>query len=112
PTGSAVLSDISALTFDYRYEYKKRQQGDRNSFSNNALIEVIVSYPESSPLLPQDFEDFKGGYRGFGYQNMRGTITLARLAEWGQRPGLSVILAPDARPVAQSGLPVKDLLYA
>lgn len=112
PTGSAVLSDISALTFDYRYEYKKRQQGDRNSFSNNALIEVIVSYPESSPLLPQDFEDFKGGYRGFGYQYMRGTIPLARLAEWGQRSGLSVILAPDARPVAQSGLPIKDLLYA
>ena len=26
PTGSAVLSDISALTYDYRYEYKKLSQ--------------------------------------------------------------------------------------
>ncbi|MBL7877749.1 MAG: homoserine dehydrogenase, partial [Cyclobacteriaceae bacterium] len=35
PTGSAVLSDISALTFDYRYEYKKYTQGESLPFSNN-----------------------------------------------------------------------------
>ena len=29
PTGSAVLSDVSALTYDYRYEYKKRHQENR-----------------------------------------------------------------------------------
>ena len=112
PTGSAVLSDISALTFDYRYEYKKRLQGDRHSFTNDAVVEVIVSYPESTPLSPQDFEEFKGGYRGFGYQYMQGTVTLARLAQWSQQADLSVILAPGARPIARSSVARQDALYA
>lgn len=30
PTGSAVLSDISALTYDYKYAYKKLEKAGRN----------------------------------------------------------------------------------
>ncbi len=112
PTGSAVLSDISALTFDYRYEYKKRQQEDRHLFSNEAAIDVIVSFSEKDALKPQQFEVFKGGYQGHGFQYMQGTISLARLAEWGQRADLSVILAPGAKPVGLAVAKPQELLYA
>ncbi|MBX2914434.1 MAG: homoserine dehydrogenase [Cyclobacteriaceae bacterium] len=94
PTGSAVLSDISALTFDYRYEYKKFTQGDGLPFSNEALVDVVVSFPEGTSISSSDFENFKGGYQGKGHQYLQGTIHLEKLQEWAGRDDVSVILAP------------------
>lgn len=96
PTGSAVLSDISALTFDYRYEYKKYTQGEGISFSNKALVDVIVSFPEGGLLSTKDFETFKGGYQGNGHQYLQGTIKIEKLREWSLNENISVILAPQA----------------
>src|SRR5258706_2667956 len=42
PTGSAVLSDVSALAYSYRYEYKKSTQGENLIFSNEATVDVVV----------------------------------------------------------------------
>lgn len=96
PTGSAVLSDISALTFDYRYEYKKYTQGEGLSFSNEALVDVIVSFLEGGLVSPKDFETFKGGYQGNGHQYLQGSIKIEKLKEWSVNENLSVILAPQA----------------
>jgi len=96
PTGSAVLSDISALTFDYRYEYKKYKQGEGLSFSNEALVDVIVSFPEGGAVSNKDFETFKGGYQGNGYHYLQGTIKVEKLREWSVKENISVILAPQA----------------
>jgi homoserine dehydrogenase len=95
PTGSAVLSDVSALTFDYRYEYKKFTQGDGLLFSNEALVDVLVSFPEGTSVSSSDFENFKGGYQGKGHQYLQGTIRLEKLQEWANRDDVSVILAPQ-----------------
>lgn len=95
PTGSAVLSDISALTFDYRYEYKKYTQGDGLPFSNEALVDVVVSFPEGTTISNRDFENFKGGYQGKGHQYLQGTVHLEKLQEWADREDVSVILAPQ-----------------
>src|SRR3972149_2974501 len=43
-TGSAVLSDISALTYDYRYEYKKLNQHLNHKYTHNIDLELYVSY--------------------------------------------------------------------
>ena len=96
PTGSAVLSDISALTYDYQYEYKKRRQEDRLSFSNDATAAVVVSFSGLVRLPIADFEEFKGGFQGNGQQNMQGVLKLEKIREWSQRDGISVILAPGA----------------
>ncbi|MCW5909720.1 MAG: homoserine dehydrogenase [Cyclobacteriaceae bacterium] len=95
PTGSAVLSDISALTFDYRYEYKKIAQGDAFPFSNEILVDAVVSFPEGSHITTRDFETFKGGYQGNGFQNLQGSVHLEKLKEWAEQDGVSVILAPQ-----------------
>jgi homoserine dehydrogenase len=100
PTGSAVLSDISALTFDYRYEYKKFTQGEGFSFSNSAKVDVVISFHEKSAISPSDFETFKGGYQGTGHQYMTGTITLEKLQSLSKREDVSVILAPQLNLVA------------
>jgi homoserine dehydrogenase len=45
PTGSAVLSDISALTYNYRYGYKKLKK----------LLNGNSTAPDSAKLLDSDF---------------------------------------------------------
>jgi homoserine dehydrogenase len=45
PTGSAVLSDISALTYDYKYENKKFRQADKNlRLVNTGEYRIYVRY--------------------------------------------------------------------
>jgi len=94
PTGSAVLSDISALTYGYRYEYKKRAQ-DRLTYSNDATVNVIVSFP-GEKVKPGDFTVFGGGYRGNGLQYLRGTVTLDKIRQWTREPDVNVILDAEA----------------
>lgn len=95
PTASAVLSDISALTFDYRYEYKKFTQGDGLPFSNDAQLEVVISFTEKDTVLPADFKNFKGGYQGHGLQYMTGTVSFHQLKELAARQDVSVLLATE-----------------
>lgn len=100
PTGSAVLSDVSALTYGYRYEYKKKEQ-DHLSFSNDASIDVIVSFTGDT-VKSSDFLEFAGGYQGNGRQFLKGKITLAKLREWADADEVSVILDVDSKitPIA------------
>ena len=59
PTGSAVLSDISALTYQYKYSYKKLEKvrqtlkGNYNAaelLDNNFTIKVYIRYSEKEEL--------------------------------------------------------------
>ncbi len=95
PTGSAVLSDVSALTYGYRYEYKKREQ-DHLSFSNDASVDVVVSFAGES-VKPTDFLVFQGGYKGQGHQFLKGTVTIEKLRQWANDDRVSVILDADAK---------------
>src|SRR5688572_7013848 len=44
PTSSAVISDISALSYDYRYEFKKLSRDEKYFLSNNYFLKVFVSF--------------------------------------------------------------------
>ncbi len=43
PTGSAVLSDLSALSFDYKYEYKKVNLNKQLSLNNDFELPIYAS---------------------------------------------------------------------
>ena len=43
PTGSAVLSDISALSYGYKYEYKKYYQQNKINLHNSISIPLYIS---------------------------------------------------------------------
>jgi homoserine dehydrogenase len=96
PTGSAVLSDISALSYDYAYEYKKHQQDTDLEFSNELLIEAFVSFDEQNQVSISDFEEFKSGYAAQGKQYMTGRITLQKLHALSLIEGVGIVLAPQA----------------
>lgn len=95
PTGSAVLSDISALTYDYRYEYKKVGQENNPSFTNEATVEVIVSF-SGSPVSKQDFVQVSGGYRNGDKEFLRGEVKLDQIANWATDETVSVLLVEGA----------------
>ncbi len=96
PTGSAVLSDISALTYDYQYEYKKLHQATNLKFSNYLLVEAFVSFEKGIDISISDFEEFESGYASHGKQYMVGKVSLAKLKEWSSIDGVGIILAPGA----------------
>jgi homoserine dehydrogenase len=96
PTGSAVLSDISALSYDYAYEYKKHQQDTDLEFSNDLTIEAFISFDEQSKVSIADFEEFQSGYAAQGRQYMVGKISLQKLLSLSRIDGVGVILSPKA----------------
>jgi homoserine dehydrogenase len=96
PTGSAVLSDISALTYDYQYEYKKLHQSSNLQFSNHLVVEAFVSFEKGVNISIGDFEQFESGYASHGKQYMVGKVSLLKLYEWSSLEGVGIILAPGA----------------
>jgi homoserine dehydrogenase len=113
PTGSAVLSDISALTYDYRYEYKKTQQLPLNTFSDDWSIEVFVRFPHGESVSIGDFKNFKSGYAASGQQYMVGQISFSKLKEWSANENIGIILAPGANFVSENKIKqVDEVTYA
>jgi homoserine dehydrogenase len=98
PTGSAVLSDISALRYDYRYEYRKSAISTRLAIAKDALIDVSVSADPSVRLSPSEFSSFKGGYRTKTSNRLEGEVKLSKFREWSEREDISIVLAPGAVP--------------
>ncbi len=76
PTGAAVLSDISALSYGYKYEYKKQKQSPDLKFSNNALVKVYLRYNTEADLKKFEFKSISEQYTGGEYHYVTGTIDL------------------------------------
>lgn len=75
PTGSAVLSDISANSYDYRYEYKKYKQEQEYRYSTNVLVEVYVRCSNAEFLAGLPLQEVNG----LGTNYVLGTIKLSDL---------------------------------
>src|SRR5450432_2895217 len=52
PTASAILSDLSALRYRYKYEYKKLYHHAPNELANNFFVRVYISF-EDLKHVPQ-----------------------------------------------------------
>jgi homoserine dehydrogenase len=102
PTGSAVLSDISALAYDYRYEYKKIYQQPVNSFSNDWLLDVFVRFQQSDEVSINDFRNFKSGYAANGHHYRTGVVSFDKIKEWSENENIGIILAPQANFLSES----------
>jgi homoserine dehydrogenase len=50
PTGSAVLSDISALTYNYKYEYKKKKQDTGLQLSTDFEISIYLRFDNNTEI--------------------------------------------------------------
>ncbi len=75
PTGSAVLSDISAVTYDYKYAYHKSLQDKKVKYSKDVLLEVYVRYSNAEELNLVAFESISEKGTDF----VIGTVKLEKL---------------------------------
>ncbi|GIV33500.1 MAG: homoserine dehydrogenase [Chitinophagales bacterium] len=94
PTGSAVLSDISALTYDYRYEYKKFHQLNGLSLTDEVPLEIYVRYNDPDIINGFRFSAIRERYESETFRYFIGTTTLRdlRRAPWLHEKDVSIIL--------------------
>ncbi|HUW07491.1 MAG TPA: homoserine dehydrogenase [Williamwhitmania sp.] len=98
PTGSAVLSDITARFHDYRYEYKKQKYFEPPLFTNEVLVEVYLRYQNLLDLSLFEFEEISEKYSGKQHSWIVGTIKLANLQKLQELlPRLDVFLATTGK---------------
>ncbi len=96
-TGSAVLSDISALTYDYRYEYKKLNQKLNHSYTRDIELEIYVSYNGAVRPDPRDFISISVKHESPGFNYLIGKINLTKLAQakWLGDPSVNMVLTEN-----------------
>lgn len=79
PTGSSVLSDITARQHDYKYEYKKRNNYKKMSYTTDCDIKLYVRYHNEKDLELFKFHDITEKYWSEEYCFIVGTVKLADL---------------------------------
>jgi homoserine dehydrogenase len=75
PTGSAVLSDISANAFNYKYEYKKLSRPVDN-FKDNAEIKVYLRVSNASLIKDFRFNNIEETFSSEKFCYVIGNIRL------------------------------------
>ncbi len=81
PTGAAVLSDISALSYGYKYEFKKHVQKHATEFTDNAILDIYLRYHSLVDLESIEFLEISERYTGGEYNYVTGKINLKTLHE-------------------------------
>lgn len=97
PTGAAVLSDISALSYDYRYEYKKHYNLGKLPFSNQSLLKVYVSFDSAQEIDLSSFESIQHKYFSFDHSYVIGNICIKNLldSKWLNNPNNNIVLCEN-----------------
>ena len=85
PTGSAVLSDIAALRYNYQYEYKKAKEKKDLRFTNNIELNVYLRYEDEDLVEALEFKHINERYHSDNYKFVIGKINLQNLIDNQQR---------------------------
>ncbi|MCX6330712.1 MAG: homoserine dehydrogenase [Bacteroidia bacterium] len=97
-TGSAVLSDISANSYGYKYEYKKYQQGTVSNYTRDYKLEIYLRYKNEKDRNLFGFEEVSEYFSGRLYKYAIGIVNLQRLyALRKQLPGMDVFIVNTGR---------------
>ena len=97
-TGSAVLSDISANSYGYKYEYKKYQQGTVSNYTRNYRLEVYLRYKDEKDKDLFGFEEVSEYFSGKLYKYVIGIVNLTNLYKIREQlPGMDVFIINTGR---------------
>src|SRR5450755_4774336 len=97
PTASAVLSDLSALRYQYRYEYKKLYHHKPHELTNDFYIKAYVSFNDWKHIPKEKFEWIEEWHAHENRKYLIGVIHFKHLIEnnWWRENGTSLILSPE-----------------
>lgn len=79
PTGSAVLSDITACAYNYRYEYKKRNDSVLPCYTTDHTFRVYFRYKTAEERNLLNFLKVREQYTSDEYNYIVGDVTIANL---------------------------------
>ncbi len=97
-TGSAVLSDISANSYGYRYEYKKYQQGTVTDYTRNYKLEIYLRYNDEKARDLFGFEEVSEYFSSRSYKYIIGIMNLNKLYELREQlSGMDVFIVNTGR---------------
>ena len=97
PTASAVISDISALRYHYKYEYKKLYHHQPHSLTNDYYLKVYLSFDDWKYIPREEFEWIEEWHAQAERKYLIGVLHCNKLVEsdWWKSHNTSLILTPD-----------------
>lgn len=98
PTASAVLSDLSALRYQYRYEYKKLYHHNPHKLTNNFFVKAYISFDEWVHIPKEKFEWIEEWHAESDRKYLVAVLPFEELQQdsWWKENNTSLILASDA----------------
>ena len=98
PTASAVLSDISALQFDYAYEYKKSKTEEILTFENDFSLKVYLSATTQEKLDQVEFKETLETYSGQSHSYKIGIVAYSEIQklDWNNASDYFLAVIPDS----------------
>ncbi|KIC89234.1 homoserine dehydrogenase [Flavihumibacter sp. ZG627] len=102
PTASAVLSDLSALRYDYKYEYKKLYHHQPNTLTDDYYLRVYLSFTDWKNIPREKFEWIEEWHAGEERKYLVGVLPASelRLNSWWKENNTSLILT--AEPIIEN----------
>ncbi len=79
PTGSAVMSDITALRYDYKYEYKKHLGAGSLRYSTDWEIQVYLRYEDDELINKLEFSSITERYYAQDFKYIIGRVNLGNI---------------------------------
>lgn len=97
PTASAVLSDLSALRYQYRYEYKKLYHHAPLELTNEFYVKAYVSFDDWRYVPKDKFEWIEEWHAESDRKYLIGVISFSELQNnsWWRENKTSLILTPE-----------------
>jgi len=93
PTSSAVLSDISALIYDYQYSIRKYENKEEGVFNQTGKKRIYIGFENQADDVSNIFDEIEERYQSKNYNHIVGVIDIEKLKqkETIENPKLSII---------------------
>ena len=97
PTASAVLSDVSALKFDYKYEYRKEAENKDILFTNDFFVKVYLGSPFIEVINEVPFYRIDELFQSEDYVYQTGWVRFNELEafNFNFRKEMSLVILPE-----------------
>ena len=97
PTASAVLSDIGALRYNYRYEYKKLYHHIVPELADDFFIKTYISFDDWKFIPKEKFEWIEEWHAEEERKYLVGVLPFSELknSNWWKENNTSLILSPE-----------------
>ena len=97
PTASAVLSDIAALRYNYRYEYKKLYHHKPHELTGDYYLKIYLSFDDWKYIPREKFEWIEEWHADAERKYLVGVLHFHHLTDgsWWKENNTSIIVMPE-----------------